>query len=99
MHALRDIRRCVAENNFTIADLAHHSNTSEASAWRALNTEPPRWTKSFIKIQEFVKEQSANSPSIPPGLVAAVNEASKGKRNATARLLRALADMLEEGVI
>lgn len=98
VQALHDIRRCVAENKLTVAELAYHASISQASAWRGLNTEPPRWTASFKKIHKFVSEQQAIAGNAPAGLLSAVSDAAKGKRQATARLLRAIADMLDERV-
>ncbi len=38
-------------------------------------------------------------PDLPVALIKAVADASKGRRKTTATLLRAIADMLDEGVI
>jgi len=98
--ALRRIQAFIAANNLTSKSMGYYSGTSEASVWRALNTSPPRWTNSFTKIHEFVAKQSlANGPAAPALLMKAVAEASRGRRQATSALLRAIADMLDEGVI
>ena len=98
--ALRLIQAYQAANNLSAKRLGYYSGTSEASVWRALNNSPARWTASFTKIHEFVEQQSlANGPVAPALLMTAVAEASQGRRQATAKLLRAIADMLDEGVI
>lgn len=98
--ALRLIQSYVERNDLTAKRLGCYSGTSEASAWRALNTTPARWTDSFRKIHKFVEQQSVTTiPVAPASLMKAVVEASQGKRRATATLLRAIADMLDEGVI
>lgn len=98
--ALRLIRDYIAANNLTAKSMGYYSGTSEASVWRALNTSPPRWTDSFTKIHEFVVRQSSTAgPTAPAQLMKAVAEASKGRKRATSALLRAIADMLDEGVI
>jgi len=98
--ALREILAYVEQNNLTAKRLGYYAGTSEASAWRALSTSSPRWTDSFKKIHEFVKLQAHEpNPGIPAALVKAVADASQGRRKTTATLLRAIADMLDEGVI
>lgn len=89
------IRKFVEQHGLSVADLALYAGTSDASAWRALNSEPARWTDSFVKIHEFVKSQPAMPPSTPPAIEIAVDDVLRGRRHATATLLRAIADMLE----
>lgn len=98
--ALQMVQEYVSENKLSAKSLGYYSGTSEASAWRALNTTPARWTETFTKIHKFVMQQSLTpGPEAPASLMKAVTAASQGKRKSTAALLRAIADMLDEGAI
>ena len=89
------IRQFVKENRLSAADLALYAGTSDASAWRVLHSVPARWTDSFVKIHEFIKCQQTTAPVMPHAIEIAVDDVVRGRRHATATLLRAIADMLE----
>lgn len=81
--------------------MAKKIRASPSSVLRALSEDPPRWTKIFINLDNFVVVQNRSGASPATGVAEQlarlhVTGSAQGV-SATAALLRAVADLLESG--
>lgn len=97
--ALARIEAYMHENVLSATALARLIQASPSSVLRALGDKPPRWTKTFAKLDRFVNLQTVQIIETAQPLSEQIRRLQMGgapaSANATAALLRAVADLLE----
>lgn len=94
--AVANAKEFLQKNAISATAFAAQVKASPSSVLRAINADPPAWTPTLRKIDNFIKSEAA----APMGLPAELGEQLRvlrgdGSASATAAVLRAVADLLE----
>lgn len=87
------------EKAYSATSMAKLIEASPSSVLRALKENPPRWTRTFSKLDNFVNLQHIQRTASAQPLAEQITKLHEGgapaSASATAALLRAVADLLE----
>lgn len=96
--AVANAKEFLRKSAISATGLAAQIKASPSSVLRAINADPPAWTPTLRKIDNFINSGTARPAGLPAGLgeqLRAVH--GDGSASATAAVLRAVADLLELG--